>query len=208
MQNILLMRHGKVSAPPALYGVTDVEVAKNTNLDIVSALAATQIDIQNIYSSPLKRCATLAQMVSQTMNIDVAHVDELAEMNFGTFDGVPFDKMSKQDWLSVEPFWSDPVNHPLPQAESLSQFRARVLHGWHSLLALLSQPNKTTLVVAHGGVIRLILAEVVGLDWANPKLYSTLDIGNASITHLQFNSEFPAHVKVKTVGASLHSFKL
>ncbi len=208
MQNILLMRHGKVSGAPALYGVTDVEVAKNVHLEIVSALVATQIDIHTICSSPLRRCAKLARMVSQTMGIDATYVDELAEMNFGAFDGVPFDSMSREDWMTVEPFWDDPMNHCFPNAEPLAQFRDRVLAYWQRFLTELTEPTQTTLVVAHGGVIRLILAETLGLDWRNPKLYSTLDIGNASITHLQLNAKFPEHIKVKTVGASLHSFKL
>ena len=33
----------------------------------------------------------------------------------------------------------------------------------------------------------MILAEVLGLDWKNAKLFSQLQIGNASITHLSSN---------------------
>ncbi|MGR5175419.1 histidine phosphatase family protein [Vibrio parahaemolyticus] len=199
MHNILLMRHGKVTAPPALYGSTNVEVAELLDGDTINALLANGPKIHRIHSSPLKRCAVLAQKLASQMNIPLSLMPDIAEMDFGVFDGVPFDAMSAEQWQQLEPFWSAPAEYCLPQGEPLNDFRQRVLKYWDRVINE-SQDHETTLVIAHGGVIRIVIASVLGLDWANPRLYSSLNIANASLTHFQFDPESPVHIQLKAIG--------
>ncbi len=202
--NVFLMRHAKVDGAAALYGHTDVGIKAEHNSQALQALLSESLDINRVVSSPLSRCMSLASPFTEQAGIELNIDPAFAEMNFGDFDGVPFDCMSKEEWQTLEPFWTTPATCQLPNAETLEDFHLRVSMAWHRLL----QTHQHTLLVCHGGVIRQILADVLGLDWRNPKLYSALAIGNATVTQLQFESRYPSMISVKVIGQPIASFAL
>ncbi|MDE1209670.1 histidine phosphatase family protein [Vibrio aestuarianus] len=200
MINIYLLRHGKTQGKPALNGRTDVLVAVHHQDQICDKLMASGYSFQHLISSPLKRCSDLARRL--VANHAVRQCDfELGfqEMDFGCFDGVPFDELQAQ-WPILETFWADPATHQLPQAESLADFHQRVTNAWERRLKLLSND---TLIIAHGGTIRMILAHVLGSDWQNPAWYSTLQIGNQSVTHIQVLKKEAIHLTVRSIAIPL-----
>lgn len=182
--NIYLLRHGQTVGEPALYGRTDVEVAAETQAKIAQALQAQALHYQRVQTSPLSRCLQLAQTLHNAQpHIPLDVVSGWQEMAFGKFDGVPFAQL-QQEWPQLEAFWQSPARNTLPQAESLESFYQRVSEQWQ---ALVKQNEQDTLIVCHGGTIRMILAHVLELDWQNPLLYSSLAIGHQSITHIQIS---------------------
>ncbi|MEL7292852.1 MAG: histidine phosphatase family protein [Pseudomonadota bacterium] len=182
--NVYLLRHGKTVGEPALYGHSDVEVAAETQAKIAQALQAEALHYQRIQTSPLSRCVQLAQRLHHAQpHIPLDVVSGWQEMAFGKFDGVPFAQL-QQEWPQLEAFWQAPASATLPQAESLESFYQRVSEHWQ---ALIEQNEQDTLIVCHGGTIRMILAHVLKLDWQNPLLYSSLAIGHQSITHIQIS---------------------
>lgn len=198
MSHIYLLRHGKVNGPAALYGKTDIEVSSTIDNEILKTLINHQDKFTQVLTSPLKRCATLAQNFSQQIKKPITIIEDLQEINFGDYDGRAFDDIPYTDpsiantvgddlrpWTDLERFWQNPVKYPLPDAEKLNDFYLRIKHAWQALLTKYTDEN--ILLITHGGVIRMILAEVLGLDWKNAKLFSQLQIGNASITHLSSN---------------------
>ncbi len=201
--DLYLLRHQKVLGAPALYGHTDVAVDEDLQRELANAIAekirTQSINISQLVSSPLIRCHRLSQLVQQSTELPLSVVSSFQEMNFGEYDGVAFDSMSTQRWQQLEPFWSAPAQCHLPKAEHLEDFHTRVQH---ALVALASQ-QKSSLLITHGGVIRAILAYVLDLDWRNPKLYSTLAIGNATVTHIQIHHHQDTSWQVKSIGAAL-----
>ncbi|MFA0413524.1 histidine phosphatase family protein [Vibrio renipiscarius] len=198
--NIYLLRHGKTLGEPALNGHTDVEVAPLTQQSICRDIRSRFPSLENVVTSPLKRCLEVGQGLinnnsALTLRIDAA----FKEMNFGQFDGVPFDHLT-QHWDVLERFWQDPAHHPLPGAEPLDAFYSRVSDGWD---ALTSQLTQDTLLIAHGGTIRMILARVLGLDWRNPALFSILQIGNQSISHIKMTHSEQMYTQVCSIGSPL-----
>lgn len=198
--NFYLLRHGKVEGAPALYGHTDVLVDSDKQQAICQALLELPLAIKKVVSSPLKRCSDLANLLNQTQpQCQLVVDDAFKEINFGRFDGVPFENID-QDWSQLEQFWQNPALSPLPEAEPLEDFYLRVSQGWQKLL---NNSEHDTLLICHGGTIRMILAHTLGLDWTNAKLFSTLHIGNQSLTHIRITVADQLYPQVCSIGAPL-----
>jgi len=235
MVEIDLIRHVKVLGKPALYGSTDVAPIAAENASLLERLLAqqkTSNPYQGVFSSPLIRCQNLAKKFSQLGQLPLEILPDLQEMNFGSFDGVPFDDLifeggafenkrleadqaseekAKLHWSQLEDFFQAPANIVLPQAEALSDFHMRVRAAWQKLLEqqifletkqtkLLNleqkqdkkDPDKKRriLVIAHGGVIRMILAHILQLDWQQASWHQKLQIGHGSISRILISQPY------------------
>ncbi|PFG56046.1 alpha-ribazole phosphatase [Vibrio sp. ES.051] len=197
--NIYLMRHGKVDAAPGLHGQTDLKVKIAEQHRITKAWQDSGRVVGGVVSSSLSRCKELADLIAEPQLLPMIAKDELQEMAFGDFDGVPFDILTDH-WKKLEAFWQSPSQHTLPNAESLSTFSQRVNCAWSQII---NDINDDLLVVTHGGVIRMILAQVLGVDWRNPKWYSTLAIENASVTHITITIDDQIYASVRSIGVPL-----
>lgn len=183
--HVFLLRHGQVAGPAALYGKTDIALSAAGHNELNSQLARV-LPLTRVVSSPLKRCLDFAKSVSEREAIPL-HVEAgFRECNFGRWDGVPFDDIPTDCWGDLEKFWHAPSVYHFDNAEPLQVMQARVVAAWGALLQMLqneSQPQRV-LLVTHGGVIRLVLASVLGVNWANPALFSQWQIGYGSVSLL------------------------
>lgn len=195
-KNIYLLRHGKVEGKAALNGISDVLVSPDLQQQICEALVLHNVDFDSVMTSPLRRCSDLANLYSERMSVPLSVAPEFKEMNFGEVDGIAFDEL-KDKWAMLDTFWQDPSNHKLSGAESLHSFHERVTQAWSQLL---NDPSDNLLLVTHGGVIRMLLAHCLDIDWKNPSLYSKLSIENASITHIQVTQFAQSFISVKAIG--------
>ncbi|MFA0240953.1 MULTISPECIES: histidine phosphatase family protein [Vibrio] len=198
-KNIYLLRHGKVEGEAALNGLSDVLVNPDLQDRICGALIKQDIAFDCVVTSPLRRCSDLANRYAQRMSVTLSVAPDFQEMNFGDVDGVPFDELEDK-WGMLETFWQDPANHQLTGAESLQSFHDRVTQAWSQLL---NDPSDNILLVTHGGVIRILLAHCLDIDWKNPSLYSKLSIENASITHIQITQFAQSFISVKSIGLAV-----
>ena len=195
MTKIILLRHGKVDGPAALYGKTDIAVSSQVNNEIVKQLNHYQKKalkpITKVVSSPLKRCSYTAETFAFQHKIPLEKNKAFQEMDFGLVDGITFDDIkaseySEQTWKQLERFWNNPKENTLPEAETLIHFYKRVESAWIALLE--ANKNETLLLVCHGGVIRMILSYLLQMDWGNKALYDKLSISNASATLIKHSS--------------------
>ncbi|KGJ96251.1 histidine phosphatase family protein [Colwellia psychrerythraea] len=221
MIEIDLIRHVKVAGKPALYGRTDVQPIVTENVHLLERLVAQQKTskaYQCIISSPLIRCQHLAKEFSHHCEIPLEISLGLQEMNFGCFDGVPFDDIPFGDepsiatgisdindqrielhWSQLEAFFQAPAEIMLPNAEALADFHHRVIKTWQELIAqhiVISSDKKALkipqriLVIAHGGVIRMILAHILQLDWQQASWHQKLQIGHGSLTRINISQPY------------------
>ena len=193
--HIFLVRHGQVAGPSALYGKTDVALNTEGHRALTRQFARIQ-PVSKIVSSPLKRCLQFAEAMSAQETLPLLIEPDFRECDFGRWDGVPFDDISADCWGELEKFWQAPSEYHFADAEPLAAMQARVVGAWQLLLETVrneSEPQRIV-VVTHGGVIRLILACVLGFHWGNPALYSQWRINYGSATLLtlaQFSDAKP-----------------
>ncbi|UUM29509.1 histidine phosphatase family protein [Vibrio japonicus] len=198
--NIYLLRHGKTVGEPALYGRTDIVVDDKVQCQICTQLLEKDWAIQKVVSSPLKRCRHLAErLVEARPELTLEICEDIKEMDFGDLDGMPFDTIGHR-WQELEQFWQDPASNTLPNAESLKLFNSRVSVYWEQFVDSVAED---TLIICHGGTIRMILATLLHLDWRSSELYSVLQINHQSISHIQIIKADTTYKRVCSVSAPL-----
>lgn len=181
---ITLVRHGKVAGPAALYGRTDIALSAAGYADVTRTLQNVHAHspVSQVISSPRQRCLTVAQEFSAQHRIALQIEENLREMDFGVWDGVPFDALGNE-WKNIEAFWDSPEGVQPPQGEALNDFAARIISSWATLIG--NAKSAHHLVICHGGVIRILIAHILKLDWQNPALFKQLQIDYASHTRIE-----------------------
>ena len=159
MRRILLARHGQTAwnAQGRLQGHTDIEL-DDTGRAQAKQLAQSLGDagITRVWSSDLARARETAAIVAAELGLAAPQVDaELRERKFGVFEGLTRDEISVQHpeaWRA----WVAHTTHP-PGGEPKHEATVRMQR---ALLRIVG--DGTTLVVTHGGVMRLWLMELLG----------------------------------------------
>lgn len=149
-----LLRHGEVQGGVRFRGNCDDPLSEQGWSQMSQALTDAPT-WTSIISSPLRRCAAFATRCAETHDVPLVFMDALKERDFGSWEGRATDEIAPEDLAC---FWNDPVGFTPPGAEPFAEFRARVLDGWRQIL---TRTDPHTLVVTHGGVIRMIIAEIL-----------------------------------------------
>ena len=196
---ITLIRHGKVAGPAALYGRTDIALSTTGHSDLTRTLnnLHTQNPISQIISSPRIRCLQVAQEFSTDHKIPLTIEDNLQEMDFGIWDGIPFDELG-DEWKNIEAFWESPHSMQPPEGESLTEFAARVIACWESFIGNIKPGHHA--IICHGGVIRILIAYILQLDWRNAALFKQLQIDYASCTRVEIGGYGGAVPVIRWIG--------
>ncbi|CAH0307364.1 Adenosylcobalamin/alpha-ribazole phosphatase [Pseudomonas koreensis] len=155
-----LLRHGETELGGGLRGSLDDALTANG----WTQMRAAVVDggpWDRIVSSPLQRCARFAAELGEQLNLSV-HLDkDLQELHFGAWEGQSAAALMETDAEALGLFWADPYGFTPPQGEPVSAFSARVLAAVGRLHA--AYAGERILLVSHGGVMRLLLAQARGL---------------------------------------------
>lgn len=178
---ITLVRHTAV-APGwkfICYGNTDVPLADT--FDEEAPLVATQIDVSQydrVLSSPLSRALRLAHYcVPEHIPIEVD--DRLMEMNFGSWEGVDWQRILEKD-QKVSSFFEYFIEQPAPGGESLRDLARRVAD---LLDELYTADAQNVLLFCHGGVINAVRA-MAGRITLQEAFEQILPYGSLTTVHL------------------------
>jgi len=164
MTIIDLMRHGEPLGGMLLRGSTDHALTETGWSQMWQAVEGRD-GWASIVSSPLMRCRQFAQELSQSRALPLLVHEGLSEIHFGAWEGRSMEEVGETEPEELAAFWADPVNNTPPQGEPLVDFRQRVLSAWSEILS--DHRGEHVLVTAHGGVNRVILAEVLGMPLQN-----------------------------------------
>ncbi|MBI3547270.1 MAG: histidine phosphatase family protein [Gammaproteobacteria bacterium] len=133
-----------------------------------------------IVTSPLSRCAAFAQELAARHAIPLEIEKRYRELGFGEWEGKTATELLAQDASLLMRFWQDPTKSAPPGGESLVEFHARVVSAFNETLK--RHQGRRVLVVAHAGVIRLLVSHA--LDMPLNRLFR-IDVPNASLTRLR-----------------------
>lgn len=165
MTRILLVRHGQTLWNHELryQGHRDIPLSEEGRAQarrLSRRLAEEKIDA--FYASDLSRAYETAQIIAAPHNQEVKQVRDLKETNFGKWEGMTHAEITKEYGELAQRWFNDPFNTTLPEGESMGDVKAR------SELALKqivdAHPNQTVAVVAHGGILRLLLSGVLHMS--------------------------------------------
>ena len=165
MPRLLLVRHGntKLNSAERFWGQTDVElsvIGTKQAKQLRDRLAAQKLDA--IYASNLTRASTTAEIIASRHHLGVITCAELREIDFGLTEGLTYDEISQlyPDFARQLRNWS--ARPRFPGGESLDELNERV----SKFLPRLEQhaAEETILIVAHAGVLRLLICNLLGLE--------------------------------------------
>jgi alpha-ribazole phosphatase len=184
-----LMRHGECEGGDVYRGSTDLPLSPVGWQQMKDAVAGDN-PWQKIISSPLSRCLEFSRLLVDEAGLELEVLDDLREIHFGDWEGRSMDEVWKEEGGHVRKFFANPEDSAPPNGEPMKVFAQRVVHAWNSMVH--QQQYDRLLVVAHGGVVRIILAHVLGMPLANMSRLQVpyASISRVSVYHLE-DSVFP-----------------
>jgi probable phosphoglycerate mutase len=198
---LYLVRHGRTESNvmQILHGSTDVPLnslgIKQAHL--IADRLAREVSADAIVSSPLDRALTTARIIGERLNLEPVVVPGLSEMDFGALEGVTIDAIERDHPEIAKRLWDfDDYDLTWPKGESRRQFHTRVLATFQAILA--ENVGQSVVVVAHGGVIGSLLAQIEG---ESPNNWSAYQIANCGLSHLHITAE---HTAVHLVSDVVH----
>jgi broad specificity phosphatase PhoE len=162
---VVLVRHAETdeSARGRCYGRLDVRLSAQ-GLRQAQALAAAVagVSLAAVYASPLSRALDTARPIAVAQGLEPIVLDALAELDFGELEGLRYDEIEAARPELFRAWMDEPARVRFPGGEGLADLRARVLPVLAEIRA--RHEREAVAVVAHGGVVRVVLAEALGLD--------------------------------------------
>jgi alpha-ribazole phosphatase len=166
-----LIRHPRPLVDPGIcYGRLDIEAENAAAL--AARLRAELPPSLPVWSSPLCRCRSLAELLHPRPAFD----GRLAEMNFGLWEGRPWDAIPR---IELDAWAADVAGFAPPAGESPADLQRRAL----DFVAALDVPE--AVIVTHAGVIRVLLAHWRGLP---PAEWPQLVLPYGSLTTVEVGS--------------------
>ena len=178
-----LMRHGEPVGGRKYRGQSDDALSEKGWRQMWQAVGEFA-GWEHIVSSPLSRCAAFSAALGAKLHIPVQHDARLAEVGFGAWEGLTAQQLEQAEPGIVQRFKRDPIGQRPLGAEALDAFFARVSQAWRDILR--EHSGRHVLVVCHAGVIRMVLAHMLGMP---PQNVYRMQIASAAVTRIVVQGE-------------------
>ncbi|MEO5815821.1 MAG: histidine phosphatase family protein [Gemmatimonadaceae bacterium] len=186
---LYLLRHGQTAMSRANVfcgrgldpSLTDEGVA------MANAFAAAHRELKwtAIYSSPLLRAVATATPLASVVGLTVELREELAEIDYGEWDGLTAGVVARK-WHDEHERWSaDPAWNPPTGGETAIALAQRMTNVIEEITGAHMDGN--VLVVSHKASIRVLLCALLGVDVGRFRYRFGCPVGSVSIV------EFGAH---------------
>ncbi|MEU7006219.1 bifunctional RNase H/acid phosphatase [Streptomyces sp. NPDC046332] len=193
----VLLRHGETALTPEKRfsgsGGTDPELsaAGLRQADAVAAALAARGTIQDIVSSPLKRCRQTAEAVAARLGLDVRIEDGLRETDFGAWEGLTFAEVRERYAEDLDAWLASPKAAPTGGGESFATVARRVSTTRDRLTG--AYAGRTVLLVTHVTPIKTLVRLALG---APPESLFRMELSAASLSAVAYYADGNASVRL------------
>ncbi len=180
MAKLYLIRHGETDYNSELRFQGQIDIPLNwKGIEQAEKVAdfLKDIPLQVIYTSTLQRARTTAEIIGKAKGIKPQETDALREMSFGIWENLNSKDIQKNYAKEWKDFFASPASTKIPKGESMSDVQKRAYPVVQQILD--EHPEGDVAFVAHGGIIRVLICTMLGLD-LNRAWH--VHVGNASIT--------------------------
>jgi alpha-ribazole phosphatase len=174
-----LVRHGPTHAK-APVGWRDLP-ADLSDTAAVARLRAALPQGAALVSSDLSRAVTTGDALATGPRL--SHMPALREINFGRWDGVPYDQLSGKDVDLARQFWDAPGDTAPPDGESWNEMASRVQG---AIDALCDAHVEDLVIVAHFGAILSVVQRAAGIA---PRAAFAFTLAPLSLSRVDFLGE-------------------
>lgn len=186
---ILIIRHAKSTANDngMFGGITDYDLS-NEGMKQANDLAIRlkNVNINKIYSSPLKRAINTIKPTAVMKNLDINVVQDLIEINVGSWENVHRDDLRKMypdenNYIDETEYYTGMIG----QEETVD-----VSNRMYNAISNIAKNNlgKTVIVTSHVVAIRAFLCKIMNIPFEKTK-EQIGDLGNTSITKIIYKED-------------------
>lgn len=185
----ILLRHGETALTPEKRfsgsGGSDPELSDTGRHQAACAAEAfaARGTVQDIVSSPLRRCRETAQAVADRLGLEV-HVEEgLRETDFGVWEGLTFAEVRERHGADLTAWLASPDAAPAG-GESFAEVAERVTVTRDRLIA--RYKGRTVLLVTHVTPIKTLVRLALG---APPEALFRMELSAASVSTVAYYAD-------------------
>lgn len=158
-----LLRHGEPEGGAIYRGHRDDPLTERGWQQMRDAIGADE-EWDAVLTSPLARCHAFAEALANERGWPLYQDADLRELNFGDWEGCTIEQIKARDGKRLAEFWAGDEDYPAPGGETLAAFQQRVASAWAYWVKRLQ--GQRILLVCHSGVIRMVMAEILGISAA------------------------------------------
>lgn len=205
MATVILARHGRTAANAT--GILAGRTAGITLDDVGTAqatAAAARLDglgIAAAFTSPLERCRQTAALLLGGTPVKARVERGLNECDYGDWSGRPMKDLVKEDlWKVIQ---SHPAGVRFPGGESMAEMSARSVAAVRSCDARVAATHGDDVVwlaVAHGDVIKAVLADALGMHL---DVFQRIVVDPASLSVIRYTPRRSYVLAMNTTDGSL-----
>ncbi|MFF7336750.1 bifunctional RNase H/acid phosphatase [Streptomyces sp. NPDC008163] len=194
---LVLLRHGETALTPQKRfsgsGGTDPALSP-AGLDQAERAAsafAARGTVQEIVSSPLRRCRETAGAVAARLGLEVRVENGLRETDFGAWEGLTFGEVRERYGDDLDAWLASPDAAPTGGGESFTEVAERVAAARDGLVT--RHAGRTLLVVTHVTPIKTLVRLALG---APPEALFRMELSAASVSSVAYYADGNASVRL------------
>lgn len=150
---ISMLRHGRTKGnDQGLYiGKTDLPLTEEGKEELRDLYASYEYPrVHRVYSSPLERAVQSAEILFPDTDITIA--EDLREMDFGVFEGLPAEELVKLD--SYKKWLKGGLDNPAPNGESMREVMVRCYSAMNAIILDMMKNGITHAgIMTHSGIL-------------------------------------------------------
>lgn len=161
-KKIYLIRHGKIDTEneKRYVGITDLVLDKEgVEQAYLLKNYFSNLPIDQVYTSPLKRCLQTAEIIMTEKQQKVTVVEDLREINMGIWENKPINYIKENYSQAYVERGKDLEFFLLPEGESFHQLANRVMLAFDNIV---NKDQENIMIIAHAGVNRVIISKILG----------------------------------------------
>jgi len=165
---VYLIRHGETAnaGQVCFNGHFDVDVSSTGKEQFRSISESLKdLSIHSVYSSDLKRTRICAEIVSEPHGLKPITFPELRELSFGEWEGLSVQEVNQKYPGQLDSQFKNIETFSVKGGETFLQLQQRVIPKFEEIVA--GHSDETIVILAHGGVNRIILSHLLGIPMAN-----------------------------------------
>ncbi len=189
---VLIVRHGSTahSAERRLSGRNDLPL-NDVGTAQAAALAARDFGaVDVVVSSPLRRARQTAEAIATPRGLDVQLVDDLAEVDFGAFEGMTMGE-ARAAYPEAAAAWLASIETAPPGGESFAALARRVRRARDAVVA--EHAGRTVVLVSHVTPIKTLVR--LALDAPPSALFRT-HLDTASVSRIDYTGADGASLRL------------
>lgn len=186
----VLLRHGETALTPEKRfsgsGGSDPALSETGRHQAACAAEAfaARGTVQEIVSSPLRRCRETAQAVADRLGLEVAVDEGLRETDFGAWEGLTFAEVRERHGADLTAWLASPDAAPTGGGESFAEVAERISVTRDRLVA--RHKGRTALLVTHVTPIKTLVRLALG---APPESLFRMELSPASVSTVAYYAD-------------------